>query len=145
MLGLDRIRAHFTRGMDMINQAATAPPPPPPPPVEAGAAPGPEQPAAAPAPASSAPVPPPVAPLKRQVQLGAATTKVTFKEALEQLAADNDIVFVPSTRQHPGGKQVYNFGSVPVVIDINVVHALDKKTKQWKPMAVDDLLVLAQK
>ena len=37
-------------------------------------------------------------------------------------ALEYDILFVPSTRRHPSGKQVYTFGSVPVVMDQDLVY-----------------------
>jgi tuftelin-interacting protein 11 len=68
---------------------------------------------------------------------------VSFKEALEQLAEDNEILFLPKVGKQEKGKQVYTFGKISVYLDNRLVYALS--AGEWRPMALDELLEAAKK
>ena len=67
---------------------------------------------------------------------------VSFKEALEQLAEDNDLLFLPKVGKQEKGKQVYTFGKISVFLDNRLVYAMS--AGEWAPIALDELLEVAK-
>ena len=81
---------------------------------------------------------------------GDVDRSVTFREVLEQLASENGVEFTPNFkrgRDRSSGKQVYDFGSVSVYIDRDVVYALNplganlnSSGEKWEPISTSELL-----
>uniref|UniRef100_A0A914X693 Uncharacterized protein n=1 Tax=Plectus sambesii TaxID=2011161 RepID=A0A914X693_9BILA len=68
----------------------------------------------------------------------------SFKELVEQRAADLGVPFVPQPNRFREGKPVFWFGKVSVYIDQNVIFALNLGTNTWEPMGLDHLLQVCQ-
>jgi hypothetical protein len=62
-------------------------------------------------------------------------TTVTFREVVEELAAEKGIVFQP--RKMVEGKQTFWFGSSAVYLESNVAFALSKG--DWVPVSLEEL------
>lgn len=77
------------------------------------------------------------APVKR-VPLSEA---LTFREMIERLADDNGLGFVPTKKQHDG-KPIYMFGSVPIIVDKDLI--LTQVGGQWRPSSIEALLKQVQ-
>lgn len=68
----------------------------------------------------------------------------SFKELVEQRAADLGVPFVPQPSRFREGKPVFWFGNVSIYIDQNVIFALNLGTNKWEPMGLDHLLQICQ-
>ena len=127
LLQHEGVRLQLNTALDMLNAAlAAAEAPPPPPPGADDDAMG-DLPPPPPPPDDGAPPPPPPpdAPSlsgSRWSTAGAAPVEPDFmvdlslRESLERLAADREIVFMP-TGARQDGKQVFSFGGVPLYLD----------------------------
>ena len=76
-------------------------------------------------------------------QFGASAT---FLEVVEDFAREHDVSFRPRTSGKSNtddGKPIFLFGTVPIYLDTNVIFALQESS--WTPLAMEDLLSLAQK
>lgn len=69
--------------------------------------------------------------------------QLSFKEVIQQLAEENDILFIPTTKRH-NGKQIYSFGSVFIFIDKDLVFYQVGDNK-WQPVSIEDLIIQARK
>ncbi|KAI2497077.1 hypothetical protein MHU86_17447 [Fragilaria crotonensis] len=70
----------------------------------------------------------------------------TFREVVEDFAREHDISFRPRTggkSTTDDGKPIFLFGNVPIYLDTNVIFANQDST--WKPLAMEQLVALAQK
>lgn len=87
----------------------------------------------------------PVVPPKAKMSIVDANhdRTVSFKEALEQLAEEHELLFLPKVGKQEKGKQVYTFGKISVYLDNRLVYALSGG--EWSPMALNDLLEVAKK
>jgi len=65
----------------------------------------------------------------------------TFKELVEDLAAKNDVLFMPTKRSYES-KTVHTFGKVSLVIDKNVL--LVWRSGKWVPVGLDELVKLGK-
>jgi hypothetical protein len=67
----------------------------------------------------------------------------TFREVVEELARERDIVFQPrmGSNSTKDGKQVFLFGSLPLYLDGDVVFCLMEA--KWKPVSLDRLVEMA--
>ncbi|CEM00674.1 unnamed protein product [Vitrella brassicaformis CCMP3155] len=122
LLTQPRIQQGFMQAVHMMKAFATqsttppaAPPPPPPPPPSE---------------------PPPPTPEDR---LAAAS----FREYLEQVASENDLLMRPKVGRIVNGKQVHAFGRVSLYLDQNVTFVL--QGGEWKAVSVEALLDMAKK
>jgi len=68
--------------------------------------------------------------------------EMTFKEVVEDIAAEHDFVLMPTKAQHDSGKAIYTFGKVKVYLDNSVVFWLNGE--DWAPIGLDDLVELAK-
>lgn len=79
----------------------------------------------------------------------------SFREVIEDFAMENDILLVPrregiDANARKDGKQVYNFGKIPIYIDENVVFAQLKRDGNnveglmWDPTSLDDLAAISK-
>jgi tuftelin-interacting protein 11 len=76
-------------------------------------------------------------------QFGATAT---FREVVEDFAREHDISFRPRTggkSRTDDGKPIFLFGNVPIYLDTNVIFA--NQDNKWKPLAMEQLVVLAQR
>ncbi|GAB1606956.1 tuftelin-interacting protein 11-like [Argonauta hians] len=62
----------------------------------------------------------------------------SFKELVEKMAIDHNLVFIPIAGKSHEGKQVYRFGSVLMYLDRNVVFVLDNQN--WIPVSLSSLV-----
>lgn len=62
----------------------------------------------------------------------------SFKELVEKMAIDNNLVFLPIAGKSHKGKQVYRFGSVMISLERNVVFMLDNQA--WLPVSLNTLI-----
>jgi len=74
---------------------------------------------------------------------GAASSNLTFKEVVENLACEHDFVLMPRRRQNMAGKDIYSFGPLSVVLDDCVVLVLNEE--DWDPISLEDLVIKAKK
>lgn len=79
---------------------------------------------------------------------------VSFKKVVEEYASQNGIVLYPrmegvDANARMDGKQVYDFGKIPIFLEENVVFVLSKgkskEVKKWEPTSLDELVSLAHK
>ena len=128
LLQHEGVRLQLNTALDMLNAAlAAAEAPPPPPPGAEDDAMG-DLPPPPPPPDDGAPPPPPppdapsLSGSRWSSSAGAAPVEPDFmvdlslRESLERLAADREIVFMP-TGARQDGKQVFSFGGVPLYLD----------------------------
>ncbi len=122
LVAKDIIRSQFHHALQMINQSLsgqskvvyTPAPAPVPPPASS---------TPLPTPSSSSLPPPP---------------KLSFKEVVERFAEENNTVFLPTQKRTSDGKQIYLFGSCPVLIEQQLL--LRQVGTEWKPCSLDELL-----
>ncbi|GAX15311.1 tuftelin-interacting protein 11 [Fistulifera solaris] len=76
--------------------------------------------------------------LRRQTQ----TAIPTFREVVEELAREHDILFQPKSMnsQSSSGKQVFVFGKTPIYLESNVVYACENPSLPWKPISMVELI-----
>jgi len=68
----------------------------------------------------------------------------SFKEVVEDIAAECDLVLMPTKLQHDSGKPIFTFGpKLKVYLDNSVVFYLDGE--DWRPVGLDDLGEVARK
>jgi tuftelin-interacting protein 11 len=67
---------------------------------------------------------------------------LTFRELLEQYAADSDILFEPKGHQNFRGKQLYLFGGVTLYIDNDVIYS--KVKESYQPVSLDELIEMTK-
>jgi tuftelin-interacting protein 11 len=81
--------------------------------------------------------------LEARVRLHRQGYTPTFREVVTEFAQERDVLFQPrmGNNSTKDGKQVFNFGTVPVYLDSNVVFALQHG--DWKPLALSQLAELA--
>eukprot|EP00727_Mastigamoeba_balamuthi_P014025 m51a1_g9245 putative tuftelin-interacting protein 11 (588) ;mRNA; f:30-1793 len=128
----DRVRLHLNYALDLLNAAVTGEAPPPPPAsreqmLRAQAKQALEQ--------------------KRRAdveeQMRRARGDATLRDVVEQLAAENDVLFAPTDKTHEG-KRVHKFGGVNVVVDASLVKAqLDGPSGPWRPVGLVELVEAA--
>jgi tuftelin-interacting protein 11 len=76
--------------------------------------------------------------LRRQTQ----TAMPTFREVVEELAHEHDILFQPKSMnsQSSRGKQIFVFGKTPIYLESNVVYACENPSLPWKPVSLEELI-----
>ncbi|XP_014778583.1 tuftelin-interacting protein 11 [Octopus bimaculoides] len=62
----------------------------------------------------------------------------SFKELVEKMAIDHNLVFIPIPGKSHEGKQVYRFGSVVMYLDRNVIFMFDSQS--WIPVSLNTLI-----
>jgi tuftelin-interacting protein 11 len=67
---------------------------------------------------------------------------LSFRELLEQYAADSDILFEPKGHQNYRGKQLYLFGGVTLYIDNDVIYT--KVKESYQPVSLDELIEMTK-
>eukprot|EP00698_Gefionella_okellyi_P005790 TRINITY_DN15243_c0_g1_i1.p1 TRINITY_DN15243_c0_g1~~TRINITY_DN15243_c0_g1_i1.p1 ORF type:complete len:834 (-),score=217.77 TRINITY_DN15243_c0_g1_i1:33-2465(-) len=69
--------------------------------------------------------------------------RMSFRDVVEQMAAQNDLTFLPTDkRRHPSGKQVFQCGKAFIFIDQTLVYIWDNG--DWRPTSVDNLMEVAR-
>lgn len=68
--------------------------------------------------------------------------KISFREMLENKAAENQILFMPVPNKTYEAKQVYKFGNVQIYIDRNVVFMMENFL--WLPVSINTLVEKAR-
>jgi len=122
LLTTDRIRIQFNIALEAMNKAVS------------GSIPSYYQP-------PPAVVPPPVQ-QEQQPQQEIRNDDLTLKQMVETIAAENDVTFLPTRRQHESGKQIYAFGTALIYWDKGKVYLLDGA--KWKPISADSLITRAK-
>jgi len=80
---------------------------------------------------------------RNRVKSTAAATQVhelSFKELIEQFAAQNDLVFLPREGMKVNGKQLYSFAGLSTYMDHDCLYLKDTATQVWKPVTLDEYL-----
>ncbi|KII63443.1 Tuftelin-interacting protein 11 [Thelohanellus kitauei] len=79
---------------------------------------------------------------KQAKEATASKVTLTFKELVENSAADNCIIFTPTSRKRPDGKTVYQFGKDFIYIDRDVIFLENKQSvaNKWTPISLADLV-----
>jgi tuftelin-interacting protein 11 len=77
-------------------------------------------------------------------QAGMQQRTASFKELVEQRAAERGVAFIPQANKFREGKPVFWFGNISVYIDRNVVFALDLATNIWSPIGIDHLMAICE-
>ena len=67
-----------------------------------------------------------------------SSVPTSFKDLIERRAAEHGILFVPLVNKFHEGKQTYQFGSVQIYVDRNVVFMLD--CGKWIPVSLNMLM-----
>lgn len=65
--------------------------------------------------------------------------ELSFKELIEQFAAQNDYVFMPKEGK-ANGKQLYNFAGLSTYIDNDCLYLKDATSGFWKPVTLEEYL-----
>eukprot|EP01080_Neovahlkampfia_damariscottae_P006587 gene6587-10750_t len=78
---------------------------------------------------------------KKFEKLKPKTQDLSFRELLEQFAAEENILFEPKGTQKYLGKQLYLFGGVPLYIDNEIIYA-KKNQNNYEPVSLNELIVL---
>lgn len=153
------VKEQFSRALDLMNRAASGhfqpgakenmayfahserrqmgtqslPIPPPPPPMN--------MPISSSSSSSSSSLPP------QEYDLGLRSISQpypsSFKELVEKMAIENNLVFLPIPGKSNQGKQVYRFGSTMISLERNVVFMLDNQT--WLPVSLNNLIENAKR
>jgi tuftelin-interacting protein 11 len=120
-----KIQMQFSRAMDMINQATSNQQITP-----------------------SHLLPPPSAVLSKSAKKTKSRSQpvpeqyeLSFKELIEQYAAENDLIFVPKEGK-VNGKQLYNFAGLSTYIHNDCLYL--KSGDTWQPVTLDEYLQKAQ-
>ncbi|KAH3745196.1 tuftelin interacting protein [Pelomyxa schiedti] len=71
--------------------------------------------------------------------------EISLRDVVEKIAAENDILLVPTKRMHDG-KPVFKFGPLNIVIDKHLLYAEEKGTgtKSWRTVSLGELLHYGQ-
>ncbi len=117
---MDRVRSQFNYGLNVIDAAISGTAVPPPPSYTYVATP--------------APAPVPAAPAQKPAD------EMSFKEILERFAEEHGLLLVPTKKRYEG-KQVYNFGTVPVYFEQQMLYR-QLKTMAWVPTGLQELIPL---
>lgn len=74
-----------------------------------------------------------------------AKAEFTFKDYVEQVAAEHNLVFIPAQRNHPGtGKPIFKLGRRNVLLYIdNDVIFINRGTKLYSPVSVEEAMRIA--
>ena len=82
-----------------------------------------------------------------------SANEMTFRDAVESYALEHGILLIPrregiDANARKDGKQVFNFGKIPIYLDENVVYACLKKEQSsgllWDPISLDDLVTATE-
>lgn len=71
-------------------------------------------------------------------QSGQDSTRMNFKQLIEQTASDHDLLFRPLDGRQHESKQIYRLGRVNIFIDGKVIYV--KKNDQWFPKTLDEAM-----
>ncbi|GAX15322.1 tuftelin-interacting protein 11 [Fistulifera solaris] len=76
--------------------------------------------------------------LRQQTQ----TAMPTFRDVVEELAREHDILFQPKSMNglSSSGKQIFVFGKTPIYLESNVVYACENPSLPWKPVSMEELI-----
>lgn len=129
LLANERVRKHLNSALQMMNQATHGAPPVPPPPPQA-------QPQPAP--------PPPPPPPSRGAGEGEGE-ELSLKEVVAKFAEECGVHFLPKPGRFQEGRQVYQFGSVAVCVDVARQILLANEKGDWRPLSLEGLLELHRK
>ncbi|EDO26897.1 predicted protein [Nematostella vectensis] len=75
-----------------------------------------------------------------RAQASAQNIPSNFKDLIQKMAEENNIVFTPNRRQD--GKMIYNLGKLSIYIERGVVYTLVQGT--WSPVSVQELIMMAK-
>lgn len=65
-----------------------------------------------------------------------------FKDLIQNLAEENNLIFMPTPNRRFEGKALYSLGKVTLYIDRGVVFVNTQGV--WKPVSLQDLISLAK-
>eukprot|EP01125_Pyxidicula_operculata_P014569 TRINITY_DN4867_c0_g1_i3.p1 TRINITY_DN4867_c0_g1~~TRINITY_DN4867_c0_g1_i3.p1 ORF type:complete len:398 (+),score=109.56 TRINITY_DN4867_c0_g1_i3:435-1628(+) len=68
---------------------------------------------------------------------------ISMKNVLEKVAEDNNILLLPTKKLHEG-KPIYQFGSVSVYVDKELVYS-NVNSGKWAPISIDQLIKKSSK
>ncbi len=83
--------------------------------------------------------PPPPEPTNNNNNPKGKIEEMSFKEVVEKYAESNGLMLMPSKKRYEG-KQVYNFGEIPIVLEKEMIYRQVKPNNEWKPTSLEDLL-----
>ena len=69
---------------------------------------------------------------------------LTYKDVVERFAAEQDVIFMPTTRTREDGARIYLFGQATVSVDVkeNLVW-LSEGQGEWRPGGLGELALVA--
>ncbi len=71
---------------------------------------------------------------------GATTHEPLFRDVLSTYAEEHGVEFVPKLGRSVGGKQLYTFGGIPVLVDQLVHVEMPRGSGNWTPISVEVLM-----
>ena len=128
ILAVSTVKASFKRALDIMNRAVSG---------DAHAAET-QPPTSKPTTAVSNAPPPSL------LSQFAAERSIDLKHLVQQLADDNNILYMPKPGRSADGKALFTFGKLLMFIERDVIFAKDKASPTFRPVSLQDLVQLSQ-
>jgi tuftelin-interacting protein 11 len=126
ILAVTSVKANFKRALDIMNRAVSG-----------------EAPVAEPAqPSRTSAVS--QAPPPSLLSQFAAERSIDLKHLVQQLADDNNILYMPKPGRSADGKALFTFGKLQLYIERDVIFVKEKASPSFRPVSLQDLVQLSQ-